>query len=139
MQVRRAPPPPLPGGMRKARLPPPPPPPPPAAQRGAELLRRSGVARSVGFVVGLPGESEATVGQTIALAARVRPERLQFTRWTPLPGSPLVEAGHGPGPDGQTGPAGGFHDREARDAVAGWVQRCYRECGASAGWGAPSC
>ena len=91
----------------------------------------------MGFVIGLPGETDATVAQSIALAARVRPERLQFTRWTPLPGSPLVEAGLAPA--GPGGP-GGFHDRESGDAVAGWIRRCYGECAApAAGWGAPSC
>ncbi len=62
-------------------------------QRGASLLRACGIARSVGFVIGLPGETDETVQMSIQLAHRVQPERLQFSRWTPLPGSPLVQAG----------------------------------------------
>lgn len=60
--------------------------------QGAETLRVAGIDRSVGFVVGLPGESNETLGMTMAVAAHVQPERVQFTRFTPLMGSSLADA-----------------------------------------------
>jgi anaerobic magnesium-protoporphyrin IX monomethyl ester cyclase len=84
-------------------------------ERGAELLARHGISRSVGFVVGLPGENAATVAQSIALARRVRPERIQFTRFTPLVGSPLGR---------DLSVTRGFHDR-GQDQVSRWISECY--------------
>jgi radical SAM superfamily enzyme YgiQ (UPF0313 family) len=94
-------------------------------ERGAALLKTHGIARSVGFVVGLPGETDETVAASIKLAQRVRPERLQFTRFTPLVGSPLEHYK----------PLGlaGFHQRGA-DPVGTWVARAYQACRAS-DWG----
>ena len=97
-------------------------------ERGAEILRRVGIGRSVGFVIGLPGESDATVNASIALAHRVRPERIQFTRFTPLVGSPLY--------DEVSISSQGFHSREG-DEVDGWIRRAYDSC-ASESWGKPS-
>jgi radical SAM superfamily enzyme YgiQ (UPF0313 family) len=84
--------------------------------RAAELLARHGIARSVGFIVGLPGEDDASVAETIGLAQRVSPERLQFTRFCPLPGSKLAS---------DRSPAR-FHD-QGEDRIGQWIQRCYRE------------
>lgn len=93
-------------------------------EHGAQVLKEAGIQRSVGFVVGLPGETDESVDKTIALCQRVQPERRQFTRWTPLAGSPLVLAGHGvPGSDEQ----GGFHDR-TDDKVGKWLRKCYEQC-----------
>jgi anaerobic magnesium-protoporphyrin IX monomethyl ester cyclase len=97
-------------------------------ERGAALLADAGIARSVGFVLGLPGETQATVDASIALARRVRPERIQFTRWTPLPGTPLARD--------EIAGGGGFHQREG-DRVGGWIGRAYAECQGE-GWGARS-
>lgn len=97
-------------------------------ERGAERLKTAGIARSVGFVLGLPGESDDTVAASIRLAQRVRPERLQFTRFTPLVGSPLENFR-------QPGEAG-FHRRGA-DRVGAWVNRAYAAC-ADSGWGKES-
>lgn len=97
-------------------------------ERGAELLRSAGIHRSVGFVLGLPRESDETVDASIRLAQRVRPERLQFTRFTPLIGSPL-EHFRQPG-------AVGFHQRGA-DRVGDWINRAYAAC-AGSGWGKES-
>ena len=93
---------------------------------GAQRLANRGIARSVGFVIGLPGETDETVDESIALAKRVRPERLQFTRFTPLPGTPLA----------QLGTSAGFH-AAGDDTVAAWIERCYAECGGQ-WWGAES-
>lgn len=99
-------------------------------ERGAALLAEAGIARSVGFVLGLPGESDETVEASIALARRVRPERLQFTRFTPLPGTPLFqEVGPGQAPIG-------FHTK-GEDPVGAWIGRAYEACG-STGWGRES-
>jgi len=84
---------------------------------GAEILGKAGIHRSVGFMIGLPGETVETVASTIELALRIKPERIQFTRFTPLPGTPLSNAalGHGEG----------FHDRDQRDQVEEWIRWAY--------------
>lgn len=97
-------------------------------ERGARALAEAGIHRSAGFVVGLPGEDESSVDATIAMANRIRPQRIQFTRWTPLPGSRL-EGASGAG-------ANGFHD-SGEDQVASWMEHCYAECRGD-GWGARS-
>ena len=97
-------------------------------ERGAKLLQDVGIARSVGFVLGLPGESDETVEESIRLAQRVRPERLQFTRFTPLVGSPL-ENFRRPG-------NAGFHQRGG-DHVGAWIDRAYAAC-KSTEWGKES-
>lgn len=97
-------------------------------ERGAQLLRAAGIARSVGFVIGLPGESEETVAASIRLAQRVKPERLQFTRFTPLVGSPLANFRQ----EGNRG----FHQR-GRDLIGEWISRAYDAC-AGAEWGKES-
>ena len=97
-------------------------------ERGAALLKEVGIARSIGFVLGLPGETDETVGASIALAKRVRPERLQFTRFTPLVGSPL-EHFRQPG-------LFGFHQR-GKDVVGEWIDRAYAAC-AGTEWGKES-
>lgn len=97
-------------------------------ERGAERLKEVGIARSIGFVLGLPGESDETVDTSIALAKRVRPERLQFTRFTPLVGSPL-EHFRQPG-------LVGFHQR-GKDEVGDWIDRAYAAC-AGTDWGKES-
>jgi anaerobic magnesium-protoporphyrin IX monomethyl ester cyclase len=96
-------------------------------ERGAEILSKHGIARSVGFVIGLPGESDETIADTIALARRVRPERIQFTRFTPLIGSPL----------GRRMPShGGFH-KALHDQVGAWIAQCYQAV-AGSDWGKES-
>ncbi|MFO0577457.1 MAG: radical SAM protein [Polyangia bacterium] len=100
--------------------------------RGAELLKAAGIARSVGFVLGLPGESDETVSASIRLAQRVRPERLQFTRFTPLVGSPLQDFR----PPVRSLGRAGFHQRGS-DPVGAWIARAYAECSGS-GWGRES-
>ncbi len=83
-------------------------------ERGAAYLASAGIDRSVGFVVGLPGETDETVRRSIELARRVRPERIQFTRFTPLVGSPLAAARSN----------GTFHSGED-DQVQGWIDSMY--------------
>lgn len=94
-------------------------------ERGAALLKAVGIARSVGFVLGLPGETDETIAASIQLAQRVRPERLQFTRFTPLVGSPLENF--------KPQSLAGFHKRGA-DPVGTWIERAYQACRDS-GWG----
>ncbi|HEY8375998.1 MAG TPA: radical SAM protein [Nannocystis sp.] len=103
-----------------------------ALERGAEILRRHGIARSVGFVIGLPGETDATVDASIELALRVQPERLQFTRFTPLVGSPLYEEARTRGARSL-----GFHQRVRDDQVDVWIARAYAACRAD-DWGKES-
>lgn len=95
--------------------------------QGAEILKQNNIERSIGFVIGLPGENEETIKESIELAKRIKPERIQFTRFTPLVGSPLanfkmVNAG--------------FHNK-GEDQVGLWINRMYEECGYS-DWGKES-
>jgi anaerobic magnesium-protoporphyrin IX monomethyl ester cyclase len=53
--------------------------------------RRAGLRRSACFMIGAPGETPDTVGQTIALARRLRIERLTLNVVTPYPGTEFYE------------------------------------------------
>lgn len=86
--------------------------------KGAEILKQNGISRSIGFVLGLPGENEETVLQSIALAQKLQPERLQFTRFTPLVGSPLENFKMN---------ENGFH-KQGNDQVGTWIKKAYSEC-----------
>ena len=87
--------------------------------KGADLLKQHGINRSVGFVIGLPTENEASVQASLELAFRVKPERIQFTRWTPLVASPLAELV-------STTSHKTFHGREGmKDEIDQWIQRLY--------------
>lgn len=99
-----------------------------ALERGAAVLSDAGIKRSIGFVLGLPGESDRSVDASIALAKRIRPERLQFTRWTALPGSPLASS---PLALDATFHAG------ANERVEAWIERAYAAC-ESSDWGQES-
>jgi radical SAM superfamily enzyme YgiQ (UPF0313 family) len=99
-----------------------------ALVRGAEILKDAGIDRSIGFIVGLPGETEATVEATKALATHVRPERIQFSRFTAIPGSELAPL---TSTDSQT-----FHGK-ADDQVGRWQAQLYAQCRGE-GWGAAS-
>lgn len=91
-------------------------------ERGAKLLKDVGIRISVGFIVGYPGETDASVERTIALCNRVQPNRVQFTRFTPIPGSEaasLQDADHA---------VDGFHQRDADDQIERWIAHCYDRC-----------
>lgn len=92
---------------------------------GAAVLKAVGIDRSVGFVVGLPGENDESVAESIALAHRVQPERIQFSAFTPLPGTPLG--------DGVARVRGTFHSKR-HDQVGEWRARMYDACRGAA-WG----
>ena len=89
--------------------------------RGARVLKDAGIAISIGFIVGLPEESQASVDKTIALCNLVQPDRVQFTRYTPIKGSPLAGS-HG------LAASSGFHDRDNGDRVEAWIAQCYAAC-----------
>lgn len=91
-------------------------------ERGAGILKDAGISISIGFIVGLPGETQESVNKTIALCNRVQPNRVQFTRYTPIPGSLLASTIH----DLASGT--GFHDRSSRDQVEVWLRQCYNAC-----------
>ena len=95
--------------------------------RGAEILKKAGINRSIGFVIGLPNETRKTVQQSIDLAKFLRPERLQFTRFIPLVGSPLADfklQNHT------------FHAK-SKDQIGQWIQEAYAHCSHS-NWGKES-
>jgi anaerobic magnesium-protoporphyrin IX monomethyl ester cyclase len=85
---------------------------------GSNILKSYGISRSIGFVLGLPGETDETVSQSIELAKKLRPDRLQFTRFTPLVGSPL---------EGFKMEENGFH-KKGDDQVGTWIKKAYQEC-----------
>lgn len=62
------------------------------SRAGVRCLRKHKIGVSAGFIIGLPGETDDTVAQTIRFAAELRPDRYQFSRFTPLPGSKLATA-----------------------------------------------
>ena len=100
-------------------------------ERGALLLKEVGINISIGFIVGLPGETQDSVNKTIALANRVQPYRVQFTRFTPIPGSNLaihLSALSPMSADENDESRHGFHNRSENDQVEKWLQQCYREC-----------
>jgi anaerobic magnesium-protoporphyrin IX monomethyl ester cyclase len=95
--------------------------------KGAEILKKHGIKRSIGFVLGLPGENEETVLKSIELAKSLQPERLQFTRFTPLVGSPLENFRMN---------ENGFH-KQGNDQVGIWIKKAYQEC-QGVSWGKES-
>lgn len=127
-------------------------------ERGARILKEeAGIDISIGFIVGLPGETDESVNKTIELCHRVQPTRVQFTRFTPIPGSALATTTttklnfpqHGVvdvdidiGEDENIGdirpsgdsdrivtlPETSFHDRSHHDQVEAWLAKCYEEC-----------
>lgn len=86
--------------------------------QGAQILKENSIARSIGFVLGLPGETDETVKQSIELAKLLKPERLQFTRFTPLVGSPL---------ENYKFEKNGFHIK-GEDLVGKWIKYAYESC-----------
>jgi anaerobic magnesium-protoporphyrin IX monomethyl ester cyclase len=95
--------------------------------KGAEILKKHGIKRSIGFVLGLPGENEETVLKSIELAQSLQPERLQFTRFTPLVGSPLENFRMN---------ENGFH-KQGDDQIGNWIKKAYQEC-QGVSWGKES-
>jgi radical SAM superfamily enzyme YgiQ (UPF0313 family) len=95
--------------------------------QGANTLKKYSIKRSIGFVLGLPGETDETVAMSIRLAQQLKPERLQFTRFTPLVGSPLEHYRF---------EQNGFHN-QADDKVGQWIQYAYQECQSNT-WGKES-
>lgn len=95
--------------------------------KGARILKENNIARSIGFVLGLPGETDETVNQSINLAKQLKPERLQFTRFTPLVGSPLEKYSF---------EQNGFHTK-GEDVVGKWINLAYESC-KNENWGKES-
>lgn len=93
-------------------------------ERGAGLLKQAGIQISVGFIVGLPNETNESVQKTIDLCQRVQPHRVQFTRFTPIPGSKIAVDHHAIIGDDESG----FHNRNARDQIEEWIRQCYLAC-----------
>ena len=56
-----------------------------------ERCRRVGIETMAFFIIGLPGETEQTVEQTIRLAIELDPDIVQFTAATPYPDTPYYE------------------------------------------------
>ncbi len=56
-----------------------------------QACRKAGIETMAFFIIGLPGETEETVEQTIGLALDLGPDIAQFTAATPYPNTPYYE------------------------------------------------
>jgi radical SAM superfamily enzyme YgiQ (UPF0313 family) len=56
-----------------------------------ETCRRLGIETMAFFIIGLPGETESTVEETVRLALELTPDVVQFTAATPYPNTPYYE------------------------------------------------
>lgn len=59
------------------------------ARAAFKAAREAGLETLAYFMVGLPGETEATVARTAALAAELDPDFVHFSALIPFPGTPL--------------------------------------------------
>lgn len=53
--------------------------------------RKAGIETMAFFIIGLPGETEKSVGQTVDLALDLDPDVVQFTAATPYPNTPYYD------------------------------------------------
>jgi radical SAM superfamily enzyme YgiQ (UPF0313 family) len=53
--------------------------------------RRAGIETMAFFIIGLPGETERTVEETVSLALDLNPDVVQFTAATPYPNTPYYD------------------------------------------------
>jgi radical SAM superfamily enzyme YgiQ (UPF0313 family) len=56
-----------------------------------DTCRRCGIETMAFFIIGLPGETESTVEETVRLALELTPDVVQFTAATPYPNTPYYE------------------------------------------------
>jgi radical SAM superfamily enzyme YgiQ (UPF0313 family) len=56
-----------------------------------DTCRRLGIETMAFFIIGLPGETESTVDETVRLALELDPDVVQFTAATPYPNTPYYE------------------------------------------------
>lgn len=60
--------------------------------RAITLSKRAGIELIVGFfIIGLPGETEDTIRQTIAFAKKLRPDVVKFSTFVPFPGTKIYD------------------------------------------------
>lgn len=57
----------------------------------SELVHKYDINLSVGFIIGLPGETFETVKESVDLAKALKPNKIQFSRFISLPGSKLYK------------------------------------------------
>lgn len=76
-------------------------------ERAITLTRKHGLSARAYFVVNFPGETEATVAETIDFAAKTRPDKWLVSAFAPLPGSPAFNR---PGDFGITWLSGNWED-----------------------------
>ncbi len=62
-----------------------------AAERALAWARAAGIRSEASFIIGLPGETEETIQQTIAFAKRLNPDQVTFDLAVPRPGTPFWE------------------------------------------------
>ena len=59
------------------------------AERAFRLTRKAGIATLAYFMIGIPGETEADIHQTMRLARRLDPDFVHVTILTPFPGTAI--------------------------------------------------
>jgi len=62
-----------------------------AAEQAVRWARAAGISNWASFILGLPGETEDTIRQTVNLAKRLSLERVTFELAIPRPGTPFWE------------------------------------------------
>lgn len=93
-------------------------------------MRRAGIDISAGFIVGFPFDDDESIYQTIQLAKKMNPERLQFSVFNPIPETEIIQ---------QYGLVSreveGYHTPESHmkseilEKAKYWQRLAYNECG----------
>lgn len=96
-------------------------------EAGFAALHRHGLAAVALFMVGLPGESEQDVEQSIELALRLAPDYVQVQKFTAYPDIILWNAsGHDAGEEGDLYHYGGTRQAASREQRPDLQRRFYR-------------
>jgi anaerobic magnesium-protoporphyrin IX monomethyl ester cyclase len=61
------------------------------AEEAIDLTKKIGIAAKASFIIGMPGETEDEINETINFAIKLNPTYTTFNIFTPLPGSQLFD------------------------------------------------
>jgi anaerobic magnesium-protoporphyrin IX monomethyl ester cyclase len=62
------------------------------SRRAVALTKKAGIECQISIILGLPGESESDIGETISFVKSLSPDLAGFNLFKPLPGSPLFKS-----------------------------------------------
>lgn len=86
--------------------------------KASELLHKYDIDLSVGFIIGLPGETFETVKESVNLAIALCPNKTQFSRFVSLPGSKLFN---------EVGPNSYLFHQKYDDEIGNWIKFAYNQ------------